>query len=175
MVGRGRLALRLTTPLAACDDCETTATDTSAGCTITTGRYDMPPSPSARPPPLSPSSRSLSLVAPPSPAWSPPDIPFDPADLPRLPPVADPDLGLQARTAKNHLVALRQGSSTSSSYDHEIQSYRRLEWLGDSYLHVLFSERIFRRFPNLSSGGLSVRRSHLPSSRDLREQTMLSR
>ena len=43
------------------------------------------------------------------------------------------------------------------TYDDELASYRRLEYLGDSVRYPALAKQLFRLFPNAGSGVLSVR------------------
>ena len=55
----------------------------------------------------------------------------------------------------------------SYSNEHNIQSYERLEYLGDSILQLVVSEYLYHNFPDLTSGQLSKYRSHLVSTKNL--------
>ncbi|GAA5832528.1 hypothetical protein JCM5353_007935 [Sporobolomyces roseus] len=103
---------------------------------------------------------------PPPPAsfhWTPAPLPLDYTNLPPLPAILDPGLALQARTSKEYLV-LTKGTSDCDTYDHEVASYRTLEWLGDGKLHQAYSEGLSRLLPSCSPGVLSILRDQIESN-----------
>lgn len=55
----------------------------------------------------------------------------------------------------------------SYSNEHAVQSYERMEYLGDSILQLVVSEYLFHNFVELTSGELSKYRSHLVSTKNL--------
>jgi hypothetical protein len=87
--------------------------------------------------------------------WTSPPIPINYEDLPPLPAIHDDRLAQQARTSKDYLISTK-GLSKHDTYDHEIASYRPLEWLGDGKLHQAYSEGLSRLLPDSGSGVLSV-------------------
>jgi ribonuclease-3 len=50
---------------------------------------------------------------------------------------------------------------THSSFDQSIESYQRLEWLGDNVLSIFITEYIFDRYPTAKEGELTILRTNL--------------
>lgn len=88
-------------------------------------------------------------------SWSPAAFPLDFTSLPPLPTIRSAALAAQAVTTKNYHGDLA-GRPKRFTYDDEIGSYRRLEWLGDAALHPAYAKHLFRLFPEAGSGALSV-------------------
>ncbi|GAA5984881.1 hypothetical protein JCM10908_002434 [Rhodotorula pacifica] len=95
--------------------------------------------------------------------WAPPHFQLDFDALPPLPSVRDGNLARQARTTKNYLGALG-GRLSHFSYEDELGSYRRLEWLGDTVLHRCYALRLFHLFPEAGSGLLSILQGELAAN-----------
>jgi len=55
----------------------------------------------------------------------------------------------------------------SFSHDNNVESYDRMEYLGDSILQLIVSEYLYNNYPQLESGELSKYRSHLVSTKNL--------
>ena len=55
----------------------------------------------------------------------------------------------------------------SYAHDNGVQSYERMEYLGDSVLQLIVSEYLYDNFKELESGELSKYRSHLVSTKNL--------
>ena len=66
-------------------------------------------------------------------------------------------------------ISLLETAFTHLSYsnEHGVDSYERLEYLGDSVLQLVVSEYLYHNFPQLTSGELSKYRSHLVSTKNL--------
>ena len=66
-------------------------------------------------------------------------------------------------------IKLLETAFTHLSYsnEHDVPSYERLEYLGDSILQLVVSEYLYHNFPELTSGELSKYRSHLVSTKNL--------
>lgn len=66
-------------------------------------------------------------------------------------------------------INLLETAFTHLSYSNEncVESYERLEYLGDSVLQLIVSEFLYNNFPELESGELSKYRSHLVSTKNL--------
>ena len=66
-------------------------------------------------------------------------------------------------------INLLETAFTHLSYanEHDVQSYERLEYLGDSVLQLVVSEYLYNNFTELTSGELSKYRSHLVSTKNL--------
>ena len=56
---------------------------------------------------------------------------------------------------------------TSYANEHNLESYERMEYLGDSVLQLVVSEYLYLNFNHLTSGELSKYRSHLVSTKNL--------
>ncbi|GAA5998109.1 hypothetical protein JCM5350_008333 [Sporobolomyces pararoseus] len=108
---------------------------------------------------ISPSERQ----PPPDLKWTAASIQINPKDLPELPTIRDKQLALQARCSKDYLTSTR-GLSEFEMYDHEVDSYRTLEWLGDGKLHQAYSEGFYKLLPRTSPGILSVLRDSLETN-----------
>lgn len=93
--------------------------------------------------------------APPPATWSEAACPFPRSSLPPLPSIRDKLIAERARTSKEYLVS-SQGTVNCDAYDHEVASYRPLEWLGDGKLHQVYTEQLYSFFRGFSSGILSV-------------------
>lgn len=94
-------------------------------------------------------------------AWSCPNLKIDFTALPPLPAIGSPELAKQALSSKDYIGTLA-GRIRGFTYDDELRSYRRLEWLGDSILHPAYSTRLYSRFPEAAPHTLSVRNSVIP-------------
>ena len=55
----------------------------------------------------------------------------------------------------------------SFANEHQVPSYERMEYLGDSVLQLVVSEYLYNNFGELTSGELSKFRSHLVSTKNL--------
>jgi len=66
-------------------------------------------------------------------------------------------------------LSLLETAFTHLSYAHDngVQSYERMEYLGDSVLQLIVSEYLYDNFKELESGELSKYRSHLVSTKNL--------
>ncbi|KWU46461.1 hypothetical protein RHOSPDRAFT_31917 [Rhodotorula sp. JG-1b] len=86
-------------------------------------------------------------------------------------PAATPSLRLREpppaswKLARPRTTSARSGASVGFTYEDEVGSYRRLEWLGDSVLHSIYGTRLFKLFPKVGSGFLSPK----PGFRPLRQ------
>lgn len=94
-------------------------------------------------------------------AWPPPLFDLDYQNLPPLPAIRTEALAQQAVTSKQWLGSVA-GRPHRFTYDDELASYRRLEYLGDAVLYPALAKQLFRLFPNAGSGVLSV--SQTPSN-----------
>ncbi|KAF2139973.1 uncharacterized protein K452DRAFT_253674 [Aplosporella prunicola CBS 121167] len=82
-------------------------------------------------------------------------IPYDKyfeSSPPPLPPVLDPALETQVFT---------HSSTVPDNPSMALQSYERLEWLGDAYIETAATKAIFTRFPTLPVGTMSALRESL--------------
>lgn len=74
------------------------------------------------------------------------------------------DIGYKFKDIKHLETAF---THVSYSNEHDIQSYERMEYLGDSVLQLVVSEYLYNNFIELESGELSKYRSHLVSTKNL--------
>ena len=74
------------------------------------------------------------------------------------------DIGYKFKDIKHLETAF---THVSYSNEHDIQSYERMEYLGDSVLQLVVSEYLYNNFTELESGELSKYRSHLVSTKNL--------
>ncbi|GAA5855616.1 hypothetical protein JCM5353_009064, partial [Sporobolomyces roseus] len=95
--------------------------------------------------------------------WAPSALSTHYRYLPPLPAISDPQIARQAVTSKDFLISSK-GLSDSQIYDHEIDSYRPLEWLGDGKLHQAYSEGLSRLLPGFSAGVLSIMRDRIETN-----------
>lgn len=102
--------------------------------------------------------------------WQPPLIDLDFQNLPPLPAIRSEALAQQAVTSKQWLGSVA-GRPDHFTYDDELASYRRLEYLGDAVLYPALAKQLFRLFPNAGSGVLSVSRTR---SNKLRRTLLIS-
>lgn len=93
------------------------------------------------------------------PAWSDPQILFDPSNLPPLLEIPDTKIASQAVRHKTvHRTESDSGSLLLRRYDWDLDSYEILEAVGDLYLGAAVGRVLRKRFPNLTASILYVRR-----------------
>ncbi|GAA5884431.1 hypothetical protein JCM6882_005249 [Rhodosporidiobolus microsporus] len=110
-----------------------------------------------------PPPRVATSALPPSDwCWTPPAFAYDVKSLPALPAVRNPALAKQAVTSK--LFLNPDPWAGKSTNEHEIGSYRRLEFLGDGLLKYTIAKWLYDKFPECSSGILSLMRASLESN-----------
>ncbi|GAA6040095.1 hypothetical protein JCM8097_002026 [Rhodosporidiobolus ruineniae] len=102
-----------------------------------------------------------------NPHWQSPSLDFDPATLPLLPPILDPNLARQACLHRS-AVGQEQGESNKDYVPRQnLASYERLELVGDAALRLAVVEGLHQRYPNLLVSGLSSMSQELLDNRML--------
>lgn len=70
-------------------------------------------------------------------------------------------LGVQFKNLKLLDTALTHSSYTRDLEDSSVENYERLEFLGDAVLELASSTYLYKNFPNLSEGELTVTRANV--------------
>jgi len=79
------------------------------------------------------------------------------------------DIGYKFNDHNILIISLTRKSALKEETDKVLNSYERLEYLGDSVIKLLISEYLFENFPMNTEGELTRKRNHLESNKFLAE------